>query len=100
LAVDVTGPPVGALAVPASIQENRSSELMLKYLAQQGVTDHLEPVLVERGVTAAEAGTLGRQHDLEVRRVGWDDRQPTVRRPIRHAWRVVRGAGPGQVGPA
>ncbi len=27
----------------------------------------------------------GRKHDLEVRRVGWDDKQP-VFRPIRHAW--------------
>ena len=33
------------------------------------------------------ARTLGRDHDLEVRRVGWDDKQP-VFRPIRHAWRV------------
>jgi hypothetical protein len=31
--------------------------------------------------------TLGRNHELEVRRVGWDDKQP-VFRPIRHAWRV------------
>jgi hypothetical protein len=42
---------------------------------------------VDRGVTAAAARTLGRHHDLEVRRVGWDDKQP-VFRPIRHAWRV------------
>ncbi|MCW2806082.1 MAG: transposase [Marmoricola sp.] len=28
---------------------------------------------VDRGVTAAAARTLGRHHDLEVRRVGWDD---------------------------
>ena len=40
-----------------------------------------------RGVTAAAARTLGRNHDLEMRRVGWDDKQP-VFRPIRHAWRV------------
>jgi putative transposase len=26
-------------------------------------------------------------HDLEMRRVGWDDKQP-VFRPIRHVWRV------------
>jgi putative transposase len=48
VAVDVTGLPVGALVVPASTHENRTSE---------------------------------------VRRVGWDDKQP-VFRPIRHAWRV------------
>jgi hypothetical protein len=87
VAVDVTGLPVGALAVPASTHENRTSELMLEHLTEQGVTGRLELVLVDRGVTASAARTLGRNHDLEVRRVGWDDKQP-VFRPIRHAWRV------------
>ena len=87
VAVDVTGLPVAALVVPASTHENRASELMLQHLEQQGVTDRLELVLVDRGVTAAAARTLGRDHDVEVRRVGWDDKQPTFR-PIRHAWRV------------
>jgi putative transposase len=87
VAVDVTGLPVAALVVPASTHENRVSELMLEYLEQQGVADRLELVLVDRGVTADAAGTLGRDHDVEVRRVGWDDKQPTFR-PIRHAWRV------------
>jgi putative transposase len=44
-------------------------------------------VLVDRGVTATAARDLDRAHGLEVRRVGWDDKQP-VFRPIRHAWRV------------
>ena len=42
---------------------------------------------VDRGVTVAAARELGRDYDLELRRVGWDDKQP-VFRPIRHAWRV------------
>jgi putative transposase len=87
VAVDGTGLPVGALVVPASTHENRASELMLQHLNSQGVTGRLELVLVDRGVTATAARTLGRRHDLEVRRVGWDDKQPTFR-PIRHAWRV------------
>jgi hypothetical protein len=64
-----------------------ASELMLEHLTRPGVTGRLELVLVDRGVTAAAARTLGRHHDVEVRRVGWDDKQP-VFRPIRHAWRV------------
>jgi putative transposase len=68
VAVDVTGLPVGALVVPASTHENRASAL----------------VLVDRGVTAAAARTLGRHHDVEVRRVGWDDKQP-VFRPMNRA---------------
>jgi putative transposase len=87
VAVDMTGLPTGALVVPASTHENRASELMLEHLTEQGVTGRLELVLVDRGVTRSAARTLGRHHDLEVRRVGWDDKQP-VFRPIRHAWRV------------
>ena len=87
VAVDVTGLPVAALVVPASTHENRASEPMLAHLARPGVADRLELVLIDRGVTAAAARTLGRDHDLEVGRVGWDDKQP-VFRPIRHAWRV------------
>jgi hypothetical protein len=60
---------------------------MLEHLTEQGVEGRLELVLVDRGVTAAAALTLGRQHGLELRRVGRDEKQP-VFRPIRHAWRV------------
>ena len=96
VAVDVTGLPVGALVVPASTHENRASHLMLEHLTEQGVTGRLELVLVDRGVTAAAARELGRDHHLEVRRVGWDDKQP-VFRPIRHAWRVEVAHGrPGR----
>jgi hypothetical protein len=87
LAVDVTGLPVGALVVPASTHENGTTELMLEHLTEQGITGRLDLVLVDRGVTAAAADALGRRHAPEVRRVGWDDRQP-VFRPIRHAWGV------------
>lgn len=87
VAVDVTGLPVAAVVVPASTHENRASDLMLEHLTQQGLTDRLELVLVDRGVTAAAARDLSREHGAEVRRVGWDDKQP-VFRPIRHAWRV------------
>ena len=47
----------------------------------------LELILVDWGVTAAAARALDHDHDLEVGRVGWDDKQP-VFRPIRHTWRV------------
>jgi hypothetical protein len=57
---------------------------MLEHLNQQGVTGRLELVLVDRGVSATAARTLGRHHDLGLSRVGWDDKQP-VFRPIRHA---------------
>lgn len=70
VAVDVTRLPLAALVVPASTHENRASELMLEHLERQGVTDRLELVLVDRGVTAAAARTLSRNHDIKVRRVG------------------------------
>lgn len=34
---------------------------------------------MDRGVSAVAARTLGQHHDLEVRRVGWDDKQPVFR---------------------
>jgi hypothetical protein len=71
VAVDVAGLPVAALVVPASTHENRTSELMLEHLTSQGVIDRLELVLVDRGVTAPAARSIGRDHGLEVRRVGW-----------------------------
>jgi putative transposase len=73
VAVDVTGLPVGALVVPASCHENRTTELMLDHLRRQGVIDRHELVMVDRGVAAAAARALGRHHDLELRRVGWND---------------------------
>ena len=79
MAVDVTGLPVGALVVPASTHENRTGEVVLEHLTRQGVTERLELVLVDRGVTAAGARKLGRRQGLEVRRVGWDAEQ---RRPL------------------
>src|SRR3954447_1803167 len=45
VAVDVTGLPVGALVVPASTHENRTSEVMLEPMTRQGVTERLEQVL-------------------------------------------------------
>jgi len=87
VAVDVTGLPIAAQVVPASTHENRACELVLRYLSDQGAGERLELVLVDRGVTAAGAGKLERRHGVEVRRVGWEVKQP-VFRPIRHAWRV------------
>ena len=81
------GLPMAAVVVPASTHENRASELMVEYPPRQGITDRLELVLVDRGVTAAADRALGRGHGPEVPRVGWDDKQ-SVFRPIRHAWRV------------
>jgi putative transposase len=87
VAVDVTGLPVAALALPASTHENRTTDLMLRHISELGADGRLELALVDRCVTAAAAAKLERRHQVEVRRVGWEDKQP-VFRPIRHAWRV------------
>ena len=83
----MTGLPVGALAVPASTHENRTTELMLKYLIEEGVAGRLELVLVDRGghrgcCPQAQSGPRPRSAPG-----GVDDKQPAFR-PIRHAWRV------------
>ncbi len=70
VAVDVTGLPVGGLVVPASAHENHAAQRILDHLADQGVTDRLGLVLVDRGLTAGAAAKLGRRYGVEVRRVG------------------------------
>jgi hypothetical protein len=87
VAVDVTGLPAGALVVPASTHENGASELMLEHLTRHGVTDRIELVLVDRGVTAAAARALGPDHGLEVRRAGGTT-SSRCSGIVRHAWRV------------
>jgi hypothetical protein len=98
VAVDVTGLPVGALVVPASTHENWACELILEHLTAQGAAARLELVLVDRGVTAAAAAKLSRRHDLEVRRVGWDDKQPVCSGPSgtpgASRWHTAASAGP------
>lgn len=48
---------------------------------------------MDRGVTAAAGSGLGRHHDLEVRRVGCEDKQ-SVFRTTQHAWRIEVAHGP------
>lgn len=76
--VEVTGLVAGALVVSTSTHENRTSQPMLEHLTGQDVAGRLEMVLVDRGVTVAAARALGRDHGLEVRRVGCDDEQPVA----------------------
>ena len=87
MAVDVTGMPVGAIVVPASTSESQATELLLEHLAELGVTERLELVLVDRATTARAARSMSARFGLEVRQVFWPDRQP-VFRPIALAWRV------------
>ena len=90
VAVDVTGLPVAALVVPASTHENRASDLMLEHPTQQGVAGRLELVLVDRGVTAAAARDLSREHDLEAAGSGGT----TSNRSSAHSVRLARRGRP------
>lgn len=87
VAVDVTGLPVGALVVPASTHENRASELMLEHLTRAGRHRAARAGPGGPGSHGSRCPQARSTHDLDLRRVEWDDKQP-VFRPIRHAWRV------------
>lgn len=87
VAVDVTGMPVGAIVLPASVTESRATELLLEHLRELSITDRLELVLVDRGTTAKAATALSRRFGLEVRRVFWPDKSRGFR-PLPYAWRV------------
>lgn len=64
VAVDATGLPLAGVVVPASMHENETTRVMLDHLARKGVTDRLELLLVDRGVTARAADKLGRRHGV------------------------------------
>ncbi len=87
VAVDVTGLPLAALVVPASCTESVATELLLEQLDASGQADRLELVLVDRGTSAKAARALAARFGVEVRRVGWETKSPTLR-PIPFAWRV------------
>jgi putative transposase len=87
IAVDITGLPLAAVALPASMHENHTTAALLDALSGQGQDDRLQLVLTDRGVTPAGATKLGNARGLEVRRVGHDEKQGTFV-PLPHAWRV------------
>lgn len=83
VAVDITGLPVAARVVPASVHDG----VAVGQLAEALCTDRLELLLVDRGMNAKQARALEARLNIKVERVGWDTPSP-VFRPIRHAWRV------------
>ena len=87
VAVDVTGLPMAAVVVPASAHENVATAVLMDQLTAVGCADRLEVLLVDRGTSVRAAASIGKAHGIEVRRIGWDDKQP-VFRPIALAWRV------------
>lgn len=93
IAVDVTGLPLAARAVPASTAESVAAGLLLDDMVAAGQTDRLELVMVDRGTSVKAARELATKHRCELRRGGWDEPQLDehglrVFRPIAHAWRV------------
>jgi putative transposase len=89
IAVDVTGLPVGALAVPASIHENRASELMLEHLTRQGVTGRLELVRSRRLAKSFDNTTCSATGWLQVACVATTLRHLTKARTWQQALPVV-----------
>ncbi len=87
IAVDVTGLPLAARVLAASTHENESTAALLADLAGRRQHERLELVLVDRGVTTRAADKLGREHQLEVRRVGLEKKRGTFV-PLPLAWRV------------
>lgn len=77
-----TGACPSAGSSPGVDPQDHAAQLDLPHVAEQAVTGRLELALVDRRLTAGAAAKLGRRHGVEVRRVGWDDKQPAFR-PIR-----------------
>lgn len=67
IAVDVTGLPVAAAVLPASVHENSALHLLLSRLGN--TSRRLTTVLTDQGVTAAGARKASAAHQVEVRRL-------------------------------
>jgi putative transposase len=87
IAVDVTGLPLAARALPASLHENDTTAALLDELAERGQDKRLQLVIVDKGVTEPGATRLSRACGLEVRRVG-HEKKPGTFVPLPLAWRV------------
>jgi putative transposase len=87
IAVDITGLPLAARVLPASLHENHTTAALLDELAEHDQDERLRLVIVDKGVTVPGAAKLGRTRGLEVRRVGHDNKPGTFE-PLPLAWRV------------
>ncbi len=77
IAVDITGLPLAAVALPASTHENHTTAALLDAMSDRDQDDRLQLVLVDRGVTTAGAKKLSDARGLEVRRVGHEQKTGT-----------------------
>ncbi len=87
IAVDVTGLPLAARVLPASVHENDTTAALLADLTDRGQHERLQLVVVDRGVTKRATHQLGWAHGREVRRVGHEQKRGTFV-PLPLAWRV------------
>jgi putative transposase len=87
IAVDVTGLPLAARVLPASLHENDTTDALLDEVARHNQDERLQLVLVDKGVTAPGAARLSRVRGLQVRRLG-HDKKPGTFVPLPLAWRV------------
>ncbi|MDX6203129.1 MAG: hypothetical protein QOJ83_2629 [Frankiales bacterium] len=87
IAVDITGLPLAAQVLPASMHENDTTAALLDTMASHGQSARLDLVLVDRGVTAKASRQMSADHALEVRVVHHGGPKGTFI-PIPHAWKV------------
>jgi putative transposase len=94
VAVDVTGYPLCARVVPASMTESACTQMLLEDITRNGQAERLELVLVDKGVSKKAAHTMTKEHQLEVRQYGWPvkpvdpETGKKIFKPLKYSWRV------------
>ena len=66
IAVDTTGLPLAAIAVPASTSDGACAALLLEHMQNLGLTGNLACVKVDRGTKDATAQALAEKYELKV----------------------------------
>lgn len=71
VAVDITGLPVGAVVVPASMSEAAATGYLLAHMHALVITYRLQVTKVDQGMKESEALKLSKQTGVKVERVFW-----------------------------
>jgi len=66
IAVDATGLPLAAIAVPASTSDGVCADLLLEHMEKLGLTGNLRCVKVDKGTHETTADALGKKFGLKV----------------------------------
>lgn len=93
IAVDVTGLPLAAVAVPANTSDGACAQLLLEHMKNLGLADSLLCVKIDKGIHAATAARLGKMFGVKIeiygnKKLKGPKGPKGVFVPVAQAWKV------------